>query len=84
MNCTQKNTENTHFLVESLQTTFYTHVLKVHFNIQLKFFLKKSAKQRPLKIILLAKKFYSNIKAKIMSYGINSSQIICKQWFDSA
>ena len=87
MNCTQKNTENTQFLVESLQTTFYSHVLKVHFNIQLKIFFWKNQQNNdiiPLKIILLAKKFYSNIKAKIMSYGINSSQIICKQWFDSA
>ena len=69
MNCTQKNTENTHLLVESLQTTCYTHVFKVHFNIQLKIFFFKNQQNNdiiPLKIILLAEKSYSNIKAKIM------------------
>ena len=37
--CTQKNNENTFctcFLVESRQTTFYTHVLKVYIHFQLK------------------------------------------------
>ena len=31
-----KNNENTRFLVESPQTTFYTHILKVYINFQRK------------------------------------------------
>jgi hypothetical protein len=74
---------------------FWSNLSKQHFILMFwryiltfnsKFFWKNQQNNDiiPLKIILLAKKFYSNIKAKIMSYGINSSQIICKQWFDSA
>ena len=32
----KKNNENTHFLVESLQTMFYTHILKVYIIFQCK------------------------------------------------
>jgi hypothetical protein len=44
--CVQKNNENTRFVVESCQTTFYMHTLKVCINMQCKNNLKNRQNQR--------------------------------------